>query len=295
MLNRLIQKLRAPKASTVSKGTAAFPIEAVVKTLIRGVHAREPTDVEFSYWTKVLSEKPDELEKVALELFNSEENKERRNIRPNVLVDNSEFGEYSFLLKLLVRHGTKHGIIVDAGARGCTASNSVDLLRDHGWKGLLIEANPNLWDSIERDFHGLSFELVRNAVSDSEGTVTLYLGVNDDAASLDASIAGLWGPVRGTVEVGARKLGQILAEKNIPRDFDVLSLDLEGIDVRVLENLLEETDYRPSIVVIETSMGFRNTSLEDVPFSPLVRSLYRLSYQTWPNMILTLLPQNGAG
>src|SRR5262249_38960141 len=124
-------------------------------------------------------------------------------------------------------------------------SNSWDLLSKYGWKGVLIEANPNLWETIESDFAGLDFQLIRTAIADTEGPRTLYLGVNDDISSLHAAHTEQWGPIRGSVEVTTRRLGPVLAELGLPTKFDLLSLDIEALDIAVLNDLVATTAYRP--------------------------------------------------
>ena len=87
-------------------------------------------------------------------------------------------------------------IIVDVGARGRERSNSFDLLRHFGWRGLLIEANPSLLESIRADFAGTDFFLEFCAVSDYEGRAEFYFGVNDDVSSLSQHAAEGWGDIR---------------------------------------------------------------------------------------------------
>src|ERR1044072_4552668 len=93
------------------------------------------------------------------------------------LVDHSQFGEYPLFLRLA--RPKRYGMIVDVGALGKEGSNSYDLLSQLEWRGILVEANPNSWEKIEREFAGLKASLVRCAVSDVEDKVVLHLGVVD--------------------------------------------------------------------------------------------------------------------
>jgi FkbM family methyltransferase len=264
-----------------------FSSEDVVEALYSGVLGRRADPAGLLNWVNLLNAEPERLQEVAQHFFKSVEHQEIFNENVEI-TDCSQFGEYRIIRTHLTYHPSKYDIIVDVGARGIKGSNSFDLLKKHGWRGVLVEANPGLWDSIEEEFAGLSFKLIRCAVSDSPGKLPFYLGVDDSVSSLDAEQAESWGPVRGVVEVDVRKLGDILLEESIPHDFDVLSLDIEGYDVRVFNDLIAETNYRPAVVIIETSMGFFNRSMNDVPFNDTVRAAYNLSYQTIPNMILTV-------
>ncbi len=200
--------------------------------------------------------------------------------------DQSQYGELGLLLRLWVNAQAKCGIVVDAGARGRERSNSFDLMRHFGWRGILIEANPSLLAKIEQEFAGLDLILVSCAVSDHEGRATFTIGVNDDVSSLTATLAANWGKLNGEIEVDVRRLGDILSANAVPHEFDLLSLDIEGEDVKVINDLVDHTPYRPSWVIIEASDDFRVRTLDDGPFSPAVRLTYEVVAATPANLIL---------
>lgn len=200
------------------------------------------------------------------------------------IVDHSQFGEFPLFLKLARPKG--NGVVVDAGALGKDVSNSYDLLSQLGWRGVLIEANPNLWERIERDFAGMNSSLVRCAVSDVEGPVVLHLGVVDGVSSIMRGAAEAWGPLRGNVEVQARRLGAILDEQKVPRSFDLLSLDIEGMDVAVLNDLIQNTSYRPRWIFLEASFDFQTRSLRELDLLPVIQDEYEILGQTVPNLLL---------
>jgi FkbM family methyltransferase len=200
--------------------------------------------------------------------------------------DVSQFGEVWELIRLWTGEANPGGLIVDVGARGRDRSNSYDLLRHFGWRGVLVEANPALLPELQRDFAGLNFVLVSCAVSDFTGRSSLTLGVNADVSSLNSEIATQWGVSPGAVEVDVRRLGDILTEQGVADDFDVLSLDIEGEDIKALNDLIGTTSYRPRWVVIEASNDFQTRSLGDGPFSRAVKEAYELRGQTRANLIL---------
>jgi len=200
------------------------------------------------------------------------------------IVDHSQFSEFPLFLKLA--RPRRQGIIVDVGALGKDGSNSYDLLSQLEWRGVLVEANPNLWEEIKREFAGLNFHLVRCAVSDTEGMVELHLGVADGVSSLMRETAEAWGPSRGKVEVEARRLGAILVEQKVPLTFDLLSLDIEGMDMPVLNDLIANTNYRPRWIFLEASYDFRTKSLSELELLPSVEEQYEIVGQTVPNLLL---------
>ncbi len=149
---------------------------------------------------------------------------------------------------------------------------------------MLVEANPRLISTIEKDFSGTDSRIVNAAVSDHDGQATLFIGVNDDVSSIRKEQAASWGDVQGSVSVPLRRLGSILRENTIPADFDVLSLDIEGEDFNVFNDLIGNTTYRPAYVIIEHLQSLRNQSIANrsrasTSFRSLMRSrlLTRLS------------------
>ena len=262
-----------------------FDAEEVVAALYNGVLGRPPDPAGLKTYLELLAADPTSLQNIARHFHASEEH-QRHSSQSGAIVDHSQFGEFTLFLKHLVKRSQNHGFIVDVGARGRERSNSFDLLKNFGWQALLIEANPDLWSSIEQDFSGTNYTLVKCAASTIEGTVPFFIGENDDVSSLGKEFASAWGNIRGEIQVTSRRLGSILDENNVPHDFDILSLDIEGLDVEVLNDLCETTDYRPELVCLETSANFRNRSLEDVGLSDDVRSAYTLAYQTKANMLL---------
>ncbi len=200
--------------------------------------------------------------------------------------DVSQYGELWLLLRRWVNAQAHCGLVVDVGARGRERSNSYDLMRHFGWSGLLVEANPALLASIRSDFAGCAFELVSCAVSDYSGSATFTIGSNDDVSSLDPSLAENWGTTRGVVEVEVRRLAEVLSEHAIPERFDLLSLDIEGEDIKVLNDLVEHSAFRPDWIIIEASHDFQVRTLTDAPFAPAVRDAYAVVDTTRANLIL---------
>lgn len=226
------------------------------------------------------------LEQLIAEILVSDEYRGRQTMAVKFTNDQSQFGEIELLLKRWVRQASAHQIVVDVGARGRARSNSFDLLKTFGWKGVLFEANPNLVPGIESDFMGLDFEIVPYAISDFDGNATFYLGVNNDVSSLNQHASLGWGPLTGEVTVPVRRLGPLLEERQIPKNFDVLSIDIEGEDIKVLNDVVTGSGFRPRWVIIEASYDFATRSLADLPFDETVRSTYEIVAQTAANLIL---------
>lgn len=263
----------------------SFTAEQVVESFYRAVLNRAPDEEGMKAHAGRLRSDPSSIMSLATDLFHSEEH---RNVLggPSVIEDHSQFGEFRMLLRHLVETGTKNRIIVDVGARGKDRSNSFDLMTLFGWKGVLIEANPALYDQITNDFEGTDFTLVKCAVGPSEGKLPFFIGTNNDVSSLLEGAARSWGELRGQVDVEVKRLPNLLRDLRIPPDFDVLSLDIEGVDVPVLNDLVDQSGYRPTYIIIEASNSFQTKTLADVGCSSRVQTVYEIIGQTEANLIL---------
>jgi FkbM family methyltransferase len=209
--------------------------------------------------------------------------------------DVSQFGEVALLLRKMVNDAAVHRIVVDVGVKGRDGSNTYDLMRWFGWRGILIEANPRLETQIMKEFSGLHVELVSCAVSDYTGNAAFYLGINDAISSLNKHNTEHWGPVTEKIEVPVRRLTDILAERNVPVDFDVLSIDIEGEDIKVINDMIKNSRYRPTWIIVEASYKFKVKSLSDLPFASELKESYELFDQTEANLLLKRrLPESGS-
>ncbi len=200
--------------------------------------------------------------------------------------DVSQNGEVEALFKLVVNRACATRTVVDVGAHGLHGSNSYDLMKHLGWRGLLVEANPALIEEIASDFAGLDYVIECCAVSDYEGEASFTLGIGSQVSSLDQAHAAHWGPTSGQVTTPVRRLGTLLERHAIPHAFDLLSLDIEGHDVRVLNDLIDYTPYRPGWVILEGPKGGFETRLDVIGCSAAVVAGYRVVATTTANLIM---------
>lgn len=165
--------------------------------------------------------------------------------------DYSQHGEQSVILGYFQRNPPVHKMLVDVGAFGIEMSNSFALL-SMDWKGLLIEADTLRFNIIKSEFAGKNVEVMNIGVSDCEDKLSFYhhseLGHN--------SFLSDWYPPDKTglfVPVKVRPLADILVEKKVPLDFDMLSVDTEGLDYKIVSKLLKDSMYRPKMIVTEST------------------------------------------
>ncbi len=199
--------------------------------------------------------------------------------------DHSQFGEFRLLLRALVGRAASPGIVVDAGARERNGSNSYDLIADFGWRGVLIEALPERAAALRDEFGDWDYQVVECAVGLSPGRQPLWLGHAAVITSLYPEVATEYGGKGESIEVEVRRLADIMADAGVPHDFDLLSIDIEGIDIPVLNDLIETSPYRPRYVVIEAPHQLVK-QLDEVGVSTAVLAAYREIGRTLPNMLL---------
>ncbi len=120
----------------------------------------------------------------------------------------------------------------------------------HGWVGVLVEPQPDVFAALKANYAGfesrLAFENV--AISDQPGAVTMYCAVGSAAEHDGASTVASMNPqvtamqLRRKVSelrrisVPAVRLDDLVAKHGL-HDLDLLQIDTEGYDWRVLQTL----------------------------------------------------------
>lgn len=128
----------------------------------------------------------------------------------------SQFGEDGIIEKILATLGTRDRWCVEFGAwDGVHLSNTRNLIETAGYRAVLIEG-----DAARHS------DLARGAASDP-GITAIH------------ALVGWTGPNR---------LDALLAPNALPKDFDLLSIDIDGNDYHVWAAL---EDYTPKVVCIE--------------------------------------------
>lgn len=145
----------------------------------------------------------------------------------------SQNGEDGILEQLLKELKITQGTFCEFGAsNGITSSNTYNLITKHGFTGIAIEPDPKRYTACVQNYRSFS------NVQVFQGLV-LYDDKNND---LDA-----W-----------------LQKGNLPKDLDVLSIDIDCNDYYVWQNL---NQYQPKIVIIETN-PYRDPIFDELPGKP---------------------------
>ena len=127
----------------------------------------------------------------------------------------SQHGEDGVIQALLKHIPIKHQYVVEFGAYdGDYMSNSRHLIKDHGWNALLIEPDPRFFKRLH--------QLYRN---------------NPRVTMLNEFIY-------------KENINALFKRGGVPKDFEVLSIDVDGPDYYLWQAL---TDFTPKIVILESN------------------------------------------
>lgn len=177
------------------------------------------------------------------------------------ITDHSQHGEQAIIFKWFTDHPPRHSTLVDVGAFGKEISNTYALC-SLGWKGLLIEANPDRAAIVKEDFAGMDVTVENIGISSTTGAQTLYL---HSTPGHDSFLPD-WYPqtkTKKTAKIQVVPLASVLKDQHIPLDFDFLSIDTEGLDLKIIKKLFTSSKYRPSLICIETQPDSDTIALFD--------------------------------
>lgn len=129
----------------------------------------------------------------------------------------SQFGEDGIIDKIFNIISSDNNWCVEFGAwDGKRFSNTYNLIKNHNWTGVLIEGDKKRCDQIKKETH---------AKNDKVFVFNKFVSIS-----------------------GKYILDEILYKTAIPKDFDFLSIDIDGNDYHIWKSL---KNYKPKVVVIE--------------------------------------------
>ena len=142
------------------------------------------------------------------------------------------------------------GFFVDVGAGdGMRYSNTL-FFEKQGWQGLCIDTDPRSYLKLLECRHFAFFSAIRKF----EGVTNVFL--NDEDPDLTRAI-GTIGAGR-TITVPCVPLGLLLQRLDLHRHIDLLSVDVEGLELEVLQSFNMTADY-PTIIIVE----YKTTGLKE--------------------------------
>ncbi|WP_413267761.1 FkbM family methyltransferase [Floridanema flaviceps] len=162
------------------------------------------------------------------------------------------------------------GYYVEVGANDGKTNSNTALLEEKGWKGLLIEANPDLIDSCVESRPNSIVVNYAVVAPDNVGNVDFYKVVGGPG-SLDGlsttvgsenftEMINRYGGEVQKISVPATTLDELLKRYNSPLEFELLSIDVEGAEMEVLRGF-SIAHFKPKIVIVEDNSHGENTTV----------------------------------
>jgi FkbM family methyltransferase len=154
------------------------------------------------------------------------------------------------------------GFFVEAGANdGLNQSNTLFLERKYHWNGLLIEPIPRLAHECAKNRKkSLTMNVALVSPANSGKLVELVdvdlMSVVADSKNANESILRtaeeIQGISRERCSITGLTLTSVLDSANAPTNFELLSLDVEGFELEVLQGL-DLSKFAPQFILIETN------------------------------------------
>lgn len=197
----------------------------------------------------------------------------------DAIVSYAQTGEDRIIRALLAEHkgpyGEEKGFYVDVGCNHPTKFSNTFELYKRGWSGISIDANQALINE-HKQIRPVG-QSVYAVVSDAEKEMVFTHFKDDLVSSLSPEHVEEWAEKREVAQaetVHTISLNRILTQAGAPKEFDLLSIDVEGHDFEVLKSISLET-FKPMLIVIEMH-GFQISRCED---SKIYRHLTERGYR----------------
>jgi FkbM family methyltransferase len=150
----------------------------------------------------------------------------------------------------------KDGFYVEIGANdGITLSNTYLLEKDYDWKGICVEANPNLFDKLVKNIPTATC-VSRAVYKKSDEEIEFDMANEDLLSGISESIpkeSNHYNNVKNnkeTIKVKTVTFTDLLDRNNAPKIIDYLSLDTEGSEYDILLSL-DFNKYKFKLIDIE--------------------------------------------
>lgn len=149
------------------------------------------------------------------------------------------------------------GTFVEVGAYDGETFSNTSFLADQGWRGIYVEpvAERCRVARARHAFNNVTVEQV--AASNADGTMEIK--VMGAISTLDPSTADAYDAMPWSRKTASRGVSQtirlerletILARNRVPKNFELMIIDIEGYELPVVEALVA-SPWRPRVIVIE--------------------------------------------
>ena len=199
----------------------------------------------------------------------------------------SQFGE-DIILREILKKEISNGFYIDVGCYHPKKFSNTYMLYKKGWSGINIDMEEDkisLFNMVRpRDLNVLS------PISNKQEEVTLYRYSKYGLGStIDKKIASeTTDHIYDKTIVKTRTLNEVINESPYKdTQIDVLSIDVEGVDFKVLKSL-DIKKYSPKVIIIEDHHKKIEDILETDTFKFLVQNNYILRSWSFYSLIFVL-------
>lgn len=143
----------------------------------------------------------------------------------------------------------KPGFYVDVGCNHPIKASNTAVLYSYGWIGLVVDGNASLIEEFRRVRPRDT--AVCALVSDRPQDVQFSIATDDAISTFDPDRAkGINGYTSSVVTMRTQTLQSIFERENVPKRFELLSIDVEGQDFQAISSFSLD-EYRPRVIVAE--------------------------------------------
>jgi FkbM family methyltransferase len=181
-------------------------------------------------------------------------------------------------------NGMPNGITyIEIGANHpvCCSTNYL-LQQRYGITGILVEANPKLVPALQQ--YRPRDQVINKAVVDSDvQTVDFYISANNETSSLDDRFVAIRTPgIEEKITASTIRINTLL---DMVRQFEmvILSIDVEGYDLRLLQDI-DFTQHTPFLIQVEPSEDYSPGSTQQI-IDFMTSKNYNLVAETDVNLI----------
>jgi FkbM family methyltransferase len=203
----------------------------------------------------------------------------------------SQFGEDAVLHGFYRRkmHGKtrsldsiQKGFFVDVGSHHPYMVSNTWFLYQRGWRGINIDPTPGVKEDFDKHRpEDVNLEL---AISDHDGTAKFFSYGRHVKNTLDSSRVDI-GKLQKSITVPTMRLESLL-DKFLPagQQIDLLSIDVEGVDLDVIQSNNWDK-YRPEMIVVELHSKSIDDVIKSEIYSDILKHNYILYAWTQPSLI----------
>lgn len=187
----------------------------------------------------------------------------------------SQFGEDRVIENVF--SGKSSGFYVDVGCNRPISYSNTWKLYLLGWEGIVIDANSKLIEEYNNT-RPLDTAICK-AISNESKVVDFYMPKSSHLISgIGQKLDGNWKRTIDNSEIlkmKTERLAEILIKHNVPKDFELLSIDTEGNEEDVIDSL-DLKNFTPQLIVVEQHGLDLNNLNENLLYQKLLSYQYRL-------------------